>query len=331
MEAICYICNKTTTNCNQNLNEIKSKHSSTPIAEFVAKLLAEYETDRNLYHPSNCICSECLSKIYSYDWTCVKAKEQESELRSLLMQTESVIKSRLDGHIDDNTTDRTSTFRRRSNPLNGVVQIIDDEDYNDGERTDNKASVKVAMQKFAVTKAAAATPFLDSIVHDTSMVKIKKSTSNDDIKPDPSTMCDVKPTIETLTATLLQPQQQQPQQQQPNNGLTKVEPPKKGKPIIVRVVKRVPFLKSNPPNASASQHSASITSPSSGTSSATVTADAMARRIVSKPVATTSPAKKVTAMRKQTKTTVDPLICKYCDARYPNVKILQVRHFKIDV
>lgn len=296
MEVHCYVCHIKTQKWTQNLVNIKSKHSHTPVATFLAKLLDDYPTDRDLYHQANYICNECLSKIYAYDWTCIKAKEQETELRNLLLKTESVIKN-LQFAVGSN--ERPGPI----NPLNGVVHIIDDEDYNHDEQTDNKANVMADMEMYSTssksTPSVAAKPNI-------------QMTSNVHIKAEATAMCDIKPRIgKQLTTTLPQTQQQQ----EPAKTVTsKIEPIKKGKPIIVRVVKRVPFLKSNPSLAT-SQPSSATSTPSVGPSNVNET---MAMEETPKTVVKTSPVKKSPASGKQAP------ICKFCDGRFPNAKILQV-------
>lgn len=293
MEANCYICNNKAKNWSQNLVEIKSKHSRTPIAEFVSKFLDDYPTDRDLYHYTNCICIDCLSKIYAYDWTCIKAKEQETELRNLLLRTESVMKSlQFEGSYDTNES------KGPVNPLNGVVHIIDDEDYNNGDPMDDKANVKVEMPKYSTSESTSAA---EPEIQMTPVVKMRKTSSIIDIKPDPTTICDMKPTIEKPSQTQAQPQPK------------KVIP--KGKPIIVRVVKRVPFLKTNPSNATSQPNTATTTTTtsSSGPSNANGTSPKPAQQTAVKTIVV-----KKTALGKQT------TVCKYCDGRFPNVEILQV-------
>lgn len=94
MDVICYVCNEETSDWHRNLMEIKSKHSKTPIVQFIVKFLADYVSQRNINNESNCICSECLNRIQSYDWMCVKIKEQENELRTLILKTESYFTSK---------------------------------------------------------------------------------------------------------------------------------------------------------------------------------------------------------------------------------------------
>lgn len=88
MEISCYLCNSTIKHWCPNLVETKSKHSGTPIIEFIKKFLNDYASKRNINDKSNCICSDCLCRIHSYDWMCLKVKEQEREFRTLLLQTE---------------------------------------------------------------------------------------------------------------------------------------------------------------------------------------------------------------------------------------------------
>lgn len=306
MEVHCYVCHTKTKKWTQNLVEVKSKHSRTPIAKILSKFLDDYPTDRNLYHRANCICNDCLSKIYSYDWTCIKAKEQETELRNLLLKTESLIKAQQ--FVGDLDNDGANELPGPMNPLNDVVHIIDDEDYNHVGQMDDKANLKAEMANSFTSKSTAAAAKTSS-QPEIRMTSVRKKFPIEEIKPKPTAVCDIKPTIEKpMTTTLSQPQQQ------PTTVTPKIEPIKKGKPIIVRVVKRVPFLKSNPSIASSQPNSAAtpaVTGPSN-------TNETVAAEETPKTNAKMSPVKK-TASGKQTP------ICKYCDGRFPNAKILQVR------
>lgn len=306
MEVHCYVCHNKAKNWTQNLVEIKSKHSRTPIVEFLSKFLDDYPTDRNLYHHANCICNDCLSKIYAYDWTCIKAKEQESELRNLLLKTESVMKS-LQFVGGSNVV--ANEIHGPINPLNGVVHIIDAEDYNNDDQMDDKTNVRAEMESYSASKSKSTSAAAATAEPEIQMASVRKKSTNLDIKPDPTTLCDIKPTIEKqLMTPLSEPQQQQ----QPKMLRPKIEPNKKGKPIIVRVVKRVPFLKTNPSNGTSQPNTAAIAS-SSGPSNSNGTA---APEESPKKIANTS----------STKKSVVKLVpvCKYCDGRFPNVKILQV-------
>ena len=60
-----------------------------PIVTFIGQLLGDFVSQRNVNDESNCICSDCLSRIYSYDWMRLKVKEQEKELRTLILKSEA--------------------------------------------------------------------------------------------------------------------------------------------------------------------------------------------------------------------------------------------------
>lgn len=273
------------------MTSIKSKHSQKRITEFLSEFLGDYQTDRNLYSSLNCICNLCLSKIYSYDWSCIKAKEQENELRNLLLKTEFVIKTR---EFEERLGTKEYSNSCVNNPLNGVVEIIDDADYNDERRDD----VKPPEMRQSSSKSATVTniEIQDAII---------------DIKPDPVPICDVKPKIETP----MKIQSVQSIGQEPNKIVTSTpEPPKKSKPIIVRVVKRVPFLKTNPANV---QTQNLVTTP------VTVPIPTTTNTTISSPTKSPNEATKPSVVKKVATGKQIPR-CKYCDGRFPNPRILQV-------
>lgn len=75
----------------RNLFKTKSKYSETRLCDFIAKILGDYpkrecETDSN----ENFVCAECLGKIDEYDLACVTANRVETELRVLLLKSESL-------------------------------------------------------------------------------------------------------------------------------------------------------------------------------------------------------------------------------------------------
>lgn len=284
MEAICYVCNKKTTTWTKDLCETKSKHSRTPIIQFIEKLLNDYESQRNLCDKSNCICNICLSKFYAYDWSCVKAKEQEIELRMILMNTEAFYEN----CTFSSNVDGPESGKFNASCLNNVVHIISDE--NDDQTVDNKASVKIEVQQeFSepCSQEESKPPPLEAVKKTEPIEKVIKA-AQPIVKP--------LKNLRKVTVT---------------KAVTPTEPPKKGKPIIVRVVKRVPFLKSNP--ADPTQPNATVKSETSnGNASST-----------SSVVAPVKPPVKPIVLRKQSKNVTIPR-CKYCDGRFPNDKILQV-------
>lgn len=99
----CYVCNMETGEYRQSLYELQSQHSATSIAEFIKRFLGDFHTQRNISDESNCICVECLQKIDEYDWACVMAKRFKSELRKILIKTETFFINELKSKNDDKT------------------------------------------------------------------------------------------------------------------------------------------------------------------------------------------------------------------------------------
>lgn len=87
----CFICNSVSVFYDQNLFKIKSKHSETRLCEFIVKILGDYPLKRECESESdkNFVCIDCLNKIDEYDLACMTANRVESELRELLVKTES--------------------------------------------------------------------------------------------------------------------------------------------------------------------------------------------------------------------------------------------------
>ncbi|XP_031631912.1 gastrula zinc finger protein XlCGF26.1-like [Contarinia nasturtii] len=206
----CYLCNKEGNNWPKNLCEIKSKHSNTPVSVFIEKFLKDFVSQRNINDESNCLCSDCLSEVYSYDWMTLKLKEQETKLRALLLKSE---------------TDFVANFHIKT----------EDEGSVNGLKNEKK-------------------PELPNVVADNA---------------------------------------------------------KKSKPIIIRVVKRVPFLKSKPPT-SGTVHS--ITPVATITSGIT--------QSIQKPIQTPGPQKKIKIIK------IKPQVCKYCDAKFKHYVSLET-HMKL--
>ncbi|XP_055305997.1 zinc finger protein Xfin-like [Sitodiplosis mosellana] len=230
MEVICYVCNKRTKEWTENLAETKSKHSGTPITVFITGFLKDYISLRDINDVTNCICSDCLSRIYSYDWMCLKVKEQEREFHMLLMSTEK----------------------------NFISSRIKTEDL-----VESKAKIANG-RKF-------------------------KDESSKDVKP-------------TISGTeLLQ------------TG-TPVENAKRSKPIIIRVVKRVPFLKSKP------------TVPASTTPSPAKPTTAVIKRIAPDGV---PPSGSKLLLTPKTKSKIGIKVCEYCGEKFTNSGTAFENHVKI--
>lgn len=237
MEMFCYVCNNRTKDWQENLAEVKSKHSGTPITVFIEKFLDDFVSLRDINDAKNCVCSNCLSRIYSYDWMCMKVKEQEKEFHMLLMATEK-------------------------NYLNNQIKIED----------------------CAETK-----------------VNLKNGRTNSGDRN-----IDVKPTV---------------------SGSDNVpgENVKRSKPIIVRVVKRVPFLKSKPPDSATIKPTTTTLKPpiplrSTVPSTGKPIATANERIPVSGDGPSISNAKQVLSPKKKIKI----YVCKFCEEKFRNLQTLKV-------
>lgn len=137
---------------------------------------------RDLNDESNCICSFCLSKIHAYDWTCIKVKEQELELQTMLIATDKICTA----------------------PQTEAVYV---DDYNNlyHSKPPLLSDVKVEENQQVMTPIPTPTSPATSVAPAT--VPAKRTTTPPNNTPDAA---------------------------------------KRSKPIIVRVVKRVPFLGSKP-------------------------------------------------------------------------------------
>lgn len=91
MEVHCYLCNSETEDFCENFSQINSKHTQTPIVEYIIQFLGDFISKRNVYDEANCMCMECVSRIHAYDWSVLKAKEQEKVLTNILMKTETTL------------------------------------------------------------------------------------------------------------------------------------------------------------------------------------------------------------------------------------------------
>lgn len=237
MEVICYVCNKQTKEYSQNLVETKSKHTGTPICEFITKFLCNYVSLRDLDDAKNCICSICLSRIYSYDWMCLKVKEQERDFNLILLTTEK--------------------------------------------------------------------QFVDRQVKTEDCVGTKRNVANGRIKLD-DTSIEKKPVISGGEVI--------------KTG-TPAENVKKSKPIIIRVVKRVPFLKSKPTNST-------VPLKSTATSSAIPIITPTKRIQVKTEGPSGSNAKLLLTPKKKDKVKIN--VCEFCDEKFTNGSSFEVSYISVN-
>lgn len=103
-EAIkCFVCNVKTDDWRNDLRGLKSQHSSTFVTDFIRKILGGFNLTQDIDDATNCICADCLNRFEEYDWTCTMARQYEQELYDLLVRTEALRSSELQGGAADHT------------------------------------------------------------------------------------------------------------------------------------------------------------------------------------------------------------------------------------
>lgn len=251
MTQSCYFCNKSQGVEFRKLFDLRSKHSGRLITEFIDEFQTELKLQRNIHDELNWICAECVSRIYAYDWTCMRLKEQEKELKNLLRLTETKVQQ----------------------GLTGV----------------NDLQLKVI-----------------------------------DIRSEDET----KPMISNPKPIIIQPSLST-NQNAPNHNASSAPPnpstqnAKRSKPIIVRVVKRVPFLKSKPTTP--------VEQAKQATPVKTVTAATVGNRPLKRQTHSVAPNKRVRIRSKKPPETQSeaigdgiPIKCEYCETVFGNIIDLQV-------
>lgn len=83
----CYVCHAKNPSV-EKLQAQQAKHSRTLIVDLINRISVDVDSERNIEDEGNGICTLCLSKFHSYDWSCLRAQEQEKELKALLRKTE---------------------------------------------------------------------------------------------------------------------------------------------------------------------------------------------------------------------------------------------------
>lgn len=74
----------------KNIYKLSSKHSETPICDFIIKFLGKESTRLASNEDENIVCTDCLDKIDEYDMACMTVERVERELRAALLHTESM-------------------------------------------------------------------------------------------------------------------------------------------------------------------------------------------------------------------------------------------------
>ncbi|XP_031632785.1 zinc finger imprinted 3-like [Contarinia nasturtii] len=96
MEDVCYVCNQNTEQLQRDLTKIQSKHSKKLISELIERVINGDFSHRNVDDASNCICEGCLEGISKYDLIYDQVKQQEDELRKLLLSTETDLATKVE-------------------------------------------------------------------------------------------------------------------------------------------------------------------------------------------------------------------------------------------
>lgn len=266
MSQKCYFCNKNQGVEFRKLFNLRSKHSNKLIIDFIYEFQSHFVSERNLYDEFNWICSECLSRIYSYDWTYMRLKEQEKELRSLLLFTETKVRQ-----------EKTEAIDLQQNVTN--IKIEDEIDIKP----------MIIMPQPIIIQPSLST---------------ERNAQNQN-----------KPNHNVSSAA-------------PNHSVQNVN---RSKPIIVRVVKRVPFLK--PKLAAPVEQGRHATTVEPNTA---ITAN---DRPLKRPIQQRSPSERaiVVQSKKQRESSSEndtndgiPIKCEYCGTVFSQLDVLQVFLF-IDI
>lgn len=221
MEVYCYLCNSQTEDFCENFSQINSKHTQTPIAEYIIQFLGDFISKRNVYDEANCMCMECVSRIHAYDWSVLKAKEQEKVLSNLLMKTETTLA------IEEHS---------KANVVAGLIDICNRVSENDplGSdplkceplENDEMTEEDVTMSDDEMSSVPEALPVI---------VPMPVSTPEPTPVPGPVTTLEPKPLSTAL------PPQVSSLLVSTANSFKSIN---RNKPIIVRVLKRLPLPKS---------------------------------------------------------------------------------------
>lgn len=108
----------------KNIYKLASKHTETPICDFIVKFLGK-ELSRVVTNEDeeNIVCTDCLNKIDEYDMACMTVERVERELRAALLLTESIYATEpvfvdiLDREFDDETDGAKPLLKIERRPM----------------------------------------------------------------------------------------------------------------------------------------------------------------------------------------------------------------------
>lgn len=116
----CFVCHVKTDDWRNELQGLRSQHSSSFVTDFIKIILGDFNLMKNIDDESNCICADCLNRFEEYDWTCTMARQYEKELYDLLVKTESLRRSELKGDVSEEI--QPTIERPFEDPLNELSE-----------------------------------------------------------------------------------------------------------------------------------------------------------------------------------------------------------------
>lgn len=155
----CFICQTKSFFYQQNLKNIKTKHSKRPVIEFFEKLASNIPSSKSigvkLRSDETCVCYECLDKIDVYDLAKSTVHKIEIEFERYLSNGISSKNTPAKSHIDNK--DESSYSDRISNKSQTDANEIsaaddsfngfdfDEDDQNEEASDENERNVDIKM------------------------------------------------------------------------------------------------------------------------------------------------------------------------------------------
>lgn len=89
MNSVCYVCNQSAEQFQQNFTEIQSKYSDHNVGELIERIINGQFSHRDLNDKTHGICGDCLNEIFVYDSMCLEVTAHEEKIRALILATET--------------------------------------------------------------------------------------------------------------------------------------------------------------------------------------------------------------------------------------------------
>lgn len=112
----------------KNIYKLSSKHSETPICDFINKFLGKESARVTSNEDENIVCTDCLNKIDEYDLACITVERVERELRAALLHTESMYAAEpvfvdiLESNFDDETENERPSIKLERRPMAKYIE-----------------------------------------------------------------------------------------------------------------------------------------------------------------------------------------------------------------